>query len=106
VDREGDGLKASQSPARKRRGGRQTEPTYYPTIAEKRKGGKSRMESKLVVDLDEGKSVDAASGPNPPAHHYWSKDVGKQKGDWELEDAGWRPKETGRESRGAEKQRW
>ena len=49
--------------------------------------------------MDEGESVDAASGPNPPGHHYWSKDVGKQKGDWELEEAGWRPKETGRESR-------
>ena len=48
------------------------------------------MESKLVVDLDEGESVDAASGPNPPAHHYWSKDVGKQKGigSWRRLDGG------------------
>jgi hypothetical protein len=54
----------------------------------------------------------AASGPNPPApHHYWSKEVGKQKrglgvggGGWMD---GWRPKETHRESRGgAEKRRW
>ena len=44
MDREGDGLKASQSPARKRRREgkqNQAEPTYYPTIAEKRKGGKA-----------------------------------------------------------------
>jgi len=45
-----------------------------------------------------GEGGDAAAGsrPNPPPHHYWSKDVGKQKEDRELEAAGldgWRWRE-------------
>jgi hypothetical protein len=52
---EGDGLKASQSPSQRKR--RQTEATYYPTIAEKRKSGEGEAKSRMM-----GKGGKAAGG--------------------------------------------
>lgn len=133
--REEDGLmKASRSPATKRDvgRGRQTEPTYCcPTAAEKRKRrvatgepgwkGEERRGKQAAGGFGRGRgeggdaAAAAGSRPNPPPHHYWSKDVGKQKEDRELEAAGldgwrWRegrPKQkrcAGKASKGAEKQ--
>lgn len=110
MDGEGDGLKASQSPARKRKGGRQTEPTYYPTIAEKRKRGEEQDGKQAGGGFGRGRERVGMrlqdQTHQPPiiiGAKMWESKRGI--GSWRRLD-GWRPKETRRESRGAEKQRW
>ena len=62
------------------------------------------MESKLVPGggFGRGRECGCSFRTKPTRPSLLEQRCGKAKGDWELEEAGWRPKETGR----GEMQRW